>query len=66
MFSQFWDKVLDVCVSTGRMRVDVVFTLTAGSPSFFCRKVGMCTGKFCDVPMLYRDRGSWARSSGST
>ena len=53
MFSQFGDKVLDACVSAGRMWVDMVFTLTAGSPSLFCRKVGMCTGKFCDFPMLY-------------
>jgi hypothetical protein len=38
----------------GDMQSKVLFTLIAGSPSFFCRKVGTCMGKFSVLPMLYR------------
>ena len=42
-----------------------LLTLIVGSPCFFCRKVGMCTGHFCDFPMLYCTPGLYIMSSGS-
>ena len=38
-----------------RVRAEAKFkplTLTAGSPWFRCRKVEICTGCFCEVPIL--------------
>ena len=42
-----------------------LFTLMAGSPSFRCKKVGMCTGNFWDFSMLYCTLGSMMTSSCS-
>ena len=58
MFFQLRQKTLrEMCARCVRGREQVlrdksILTLIAGSPSFRCRKVGICTGKFCDVPML--------------
>ena len=51
-------------VQISRSRIRRRLTLIAGSPSFFCRNVGMCTGNFCDFPMLYCTPGSCVTSSG--
>ena len=52
-------------VSIQIRRIQRLLTLIAGSPSFFCRKVGTCTGHFCDFPMLYCTPGSCVMFSGS-
>ena len=52
-------------VQISRRRIQRLLTLIAGSPSFFCRNVSMCTGHFCDFPMLYCTPGSCVTSSGS-
>ena len=54
MFFQLGQKTLcEMCEEqTGTKRQVFFLTLIAGSPSFCCRKVRICTGKFCDVPML--------------
>ena len=50
-------------VQISSRRIRRLLTLIAGSPLFFCRKVGMCTGHFCDMPMLYCTPGSCVTSS---
>jgi hypothetical protein len=54
MFFQLWQKPLrETCEREQVLRREIsILTLIAGSPSFRCRKVGICMGKFCDVPML--------------
>jgi hypothetical protein len=44
------NSVSEVLVWFSRRRIRRLLTLIAGSPSFFCRKVGICTGNFCDCP----------------
>jgi len=33
-------------------KVKEPLTLIAGSPAFCCKKVGICTGNFCEIPIL--------------
>ena len=58
-------SVSEGLVQISRSRIRRLLTLIAGSPSFFCKKVGMCTEHFCDFTMLYCTPGSCVTSSGS-
>ena len=58
-------SVSEGLVQISRSRIRRLLTLIAGLPSFFCKKVGMCTEHFCDFPMLYCTPGSCVTSSGS-